>query len=75
MFQQCTPLSSPKLYALGWPLCELYGFFFCGRQTVVSGVIGVPGPIGCRVLPCVEAVSCCLLGLGYKETSCRTLGV
>ena len=40
----------------------------------MGGVVGVPGPTGCRVLPCVEAVSCCLLVLGYKETSCRTLG-
>ena len=40
----------------------------------MGGVVGVPGLIGCRVLPCVEAVSCHLLGLGYEETSCRTVG-
>ena len=33
-----------------------------------------PRPVGCWTLPCAQAASCCLAGLGHKVTGCRTPG-
>lgn len=39
VFQQCTPLSSPELDAVGVPLCGLHYSFCCGRLTIVGGLV------------------------------------
>lgn len=62
-----------SIYKLA-PHVSLYGFFFCGEQTVVGGVVGVPGLIGCRVL-LVLRLSAAVAEAGLRRPAVEPWGV
>ena len=76
MSEQCTPLWSPELYALGVPpVWAVWALLLWGADYYEwSGRYGRPCLADYQALPCTEAAGHWRFGLGLKRDGCRAPG-
>ena len=72
MSQQCTPLWSPKLYALGVPSVWVVWVLLWWQVDYYRQSGLASGFVGCQAWPCVESAHHWLAGPGREVAGCVT---